>query len=148
MMQLVTILCPLDFSAASAPLLAYATALASCTGAELRLLHVLEPQLVLSGETAALPEPEAQQLLLQYQAQAAQAGAQRVATLVRHGEAAREIVREAAEHHADLIVIGSHGQTGLTRFLMGNTAEHVVRCAPCAAILVKPQSDSAFRQSA
>jgi universal stress protein A len=67
---------------------------------------------------------------------------------LRQGEAAREIVREAQEAAADLVVIGSHGQTGLTRFLMGNTAEQVVRTAPCATLLVKPQSDARFRQSA
>ncbi|RTQ53696.1 universal stress protein [Hymenobacter gummosus] len=144
-MHLSKILCPLDFSAASGPLLAYATALAGATGAELCLLHVQEPQPALS-EAADVPEAAVE--LARYQLTAQQAGAARISTRLRRGEASCEIVREAQEQGADLIVIGSHGQTGLTRFLMGNTAEHVVRTAPCATLLVKPQADKAYRQSA
>ena len=143
-MHLSKILCPLDFSAASAPLLAYAAALAGATGAELCLLHVQEPQPALSDAEV----PEAAVELARYQLLAEQAGVARVTTRLRRGEASCEIVREARQAATDLIVIGSHGQTGLTRFLMGNTAEHVVRTAPCATLLVKPQGDKAYRQSA
>ncbi|GAB3827633.1 universal stress protein [Hymenobacter jeollabukensis] len=143
-MHLSKILCPLDFSAASGPLLAYATALAGATGAELCLLHVQEPQPALSDADV----PEAAMELARYQVLAEQAGAARVTTRLRRGEASVEIVGEARDAATDLIVIGSHGQTGLTRFLMGNTAEHVVRIAPCATLLVKPQADAAYRQSA
>ncbi|WP_160328215.1 universal stress protein [Solirubrum puertoriconensis] len=141
------VLCPLDFSAATLPLLAYAAALARATGAELCLLHVQEPQPVLSGadEQAGL---DVTAELAQAAQVARQAGAARVSTHLRHGDAAREIVRAAEESGADLMVIGSHGQTGLTRFLMGNTAEYVVRTAPCATLLVKPQGTDAYRRSA
>jgi nucleotide-binding universal stress UspA family protein len=143
-MHLSKILCPLDFSVASGPLLAYATALAGATGAELCLLHVQEPQPALSEAEVS----EAAVELARYQLLAEQAGAARVTTRLRSGEACCEIVREAQEAATDLIVIGSHGQTGLTRFLMGNTAEHVVRTAPCATLLVKPQADAKYQQSA
>ncbi|OON70754.1 universal stress protein [Hymenobacter sp. CRA2] len=143
-MHLSKILCPLDFSAASGPLVAYAAALAGATGAELCLLHVQEPQPVLSD--ADLPEAALE--LARYQLITEQAGAPRVTTRLRQGEASCEITREARDGGFDLIVIGSHGQTGLTRFLMGNTAEHVVRTALCATLLVKPQGDAAYRQSA
>jgi nucleotide-binding universal stress UspA family protein len=145
-MTLSTILCPLDFSTASAPLVAYAAALAAATGAELRLVHVLEQQPVLTKPEAST-ETNATEQLAALQVTAEQAGA-RVKTLILEGDAAVEIVAEARRHPADLIVIGAHGQTGLTRFLMGNTAEVVVRTAPCATLLVKAGPADVYRQSA
>ena len=127
-MTLTTILCPLDFSAASVALVAYAAALAVGTGAELHLLYVQEP---------ATPAAGAEAELRAHRAAAQAAGASRVSTYTLHGEAALQIVAEARRQHADLIVIGAHGQTGLSRFLMGNTAEVVVRTAPCPTLLVR-----------
>jgi nucleotide-binding universal stress UspA family protein len=128
-MTLTTILCPLDFSAASTALVAYAAALAVGTGAELRLLYVQEP----ATPVAACADAE----LRQHRAAAEAAGASRVVTNTLEGEAAPQIVAEARRQHADLIVIGAHGQTGLSRFLMGNTAEVVVRTAHCPTMLVR-----------
>ena len=130
-----TILCPVDFSAASSGLVACAAALAVSTGAELRLLHVCEPP-----QDAADPPVDARpcaERLNGLRAEAERAGATAVHTRMVRGEAAPEIVAEARRQHADLIVIGAHGQTGLTRFLMGNTAETVLRTAPCATLLFK-----------
>lgn len=134
------ILCPLDFSAATPGLVAYAAALAAATGAELRLLHVREPwagnfPTPLPGANAAVT-PDAEQLA-RCQVAAEQAGAGRVSVGTLRGEAAPEIVAEANRRHADLIIIGAHGQTGLTRFLMGNTAEVVLRTASCPTLLVR-----------
>ena len=133
-----TILCPLDFSAASASLVAYAAALAVAYGAELRLLHVCEPQEDPSGQrpdaTVFAPCTARMQAL---RTAAEAAGATRVHTGMVRGEAAPAIVAEAARQQADLIVIGAHGQTGLTRFLMGTTAEIVLRTARCATLLVR-----------
>ena len=134
-MQLTTILCPLDFSAASAALVGYAAALAVGTGAELRLLYVQEP---------AVPEVRIAAELSVHRAAAEAAGARRVSTDLLQGEAAPQIVAEARRRHADLIVIGAHGQTGLSRFLMGNTAEVVVRTAPCPTLLVRAQPHPAL----
>jgi nucleotide-binding universal stress UspA family protein len=128
-MTLTTILCPLDFSAASVALVAYAAALAVGTGAELRLLYVQEP----AAPVAAGAEAE----LRAHRAAAEAAGARHVSTYTLQGEAAPQIVAEAQRQHADLIVIGAHGQTGLSRFLMGNTAEVVVRTAHCPTLLVR-----------
>ena len=61
-----------------------------------------------------------------------------VEEVVVHGEAASEIVRVAREREVDLIVIASHGRTGLGRILFGSTAEAVVRHAPCPVLVVKP----------
>ena len=61
--------------------------------------------------------------------------------LIVHGEAASEIVRVAKERKVDLIVIASHGRTGLGRILFGSTAEAVVRHASCPVLVVKPPQD-------
>ena len=61
------------------------------------------------------------------------------ATNMRRGHAAEQILDEAAEWQADLIVIGQIGQRGLTRFIMGSTATRVVHYAPCSVLLVKGQ---------
>lgn len=130
-----TILCPIDFSAATEALVVCAAALAAGTGAELRLLHVLEPH------PAAPPQPSSDVVLAQRLAHfraVGQAAGARVTTAVAQGLAAAEILAEARRYPADTIVIGAHGQTGLTRFLMGSTAETVVRTAHCATLLVKP----------
>ena len=58
--------------------------------------------------------------------------------VIVHGEAAAEIVRVAKEKDADLIVLSSHGRTGLGRILFGSTAEAVVRHASCPVLVVKP----------
>lgn len=142
-----TILCPLDFSAASASLVRYAAALAAATGAELRLLHVLEAQPHLPAAAVENHDVEIAQQLAHFHATAAAQGIA-VSTAIVQGEAAAEIVAEAQRHPADVIVIGAHGRTGLTRFLMGSTAEAVVRSATCATLLVKPCAADEYRQSA
>jgi nucleotide-binding universal stress UspA family protein len=60
-------------------------------------------------------------------------------TKLRRGHAAEQILDEAAEWQADLIVIGQLGQRGLTRFIMGGTATRIVQYARCAVLLVKGQ---------
>ena len=64
-----------------------------------------------------------------------------VEEVVAHGDAASEIVRVARERNVDLIVISSHGRTGLGRILFGSTAESVVRHAPCPVLVVKPPEE-------
>ncbi|MEW6163135.1 MAG: universal stress protein [Nitrospirota bacterium] len=59
-------------------------------------------------------------------------------TFVREGEAYRVITNLAREHKADVIVIGSHGRTGLKRLLMGSVTEKVIGYAPCPVLVVKP----------
>jgi len=61
-----------------------------------------------------------------------------VEEVIVHGEAAAEIVRVARERDVDLIVISSHGRTGLGRILFGSTAEAVVRHASCPVLVLKP----------
>jgi nucleotide-binding universal stress UspA family protein len=145
-----TILCPLDFSAASASLVTYAAALAVAMGAELRLLHVCEPQEDPTGQRpdASVFAP-CKDRMQRLRAAAEEAGVAHVHTGMVRGEAAPEIVAEADRQRADLIVIGAHGQTGLTRFLMGTTAEIVLRTAQCATLLVRAplHSETAVNQA-
>ena len=61
-----------------------------------------------------------------------------VDTAVREGDPRTEIVREALEWHADLILVGSHGRTGVRRWLLGSVAESVVRHAPCSVEVARP----------
>ncbi|WP_426490027.1 universal stress protein [Hymenobacter sp. 102] len=137
-----TILCPIDFSAATEAVVMYSAALAAGTGAKLRLLHVLAAEPGTPVDDVALARHMARHR------EAALATGAQVTTALIPGDAAREIVAEARRHPADIIVIGAHGQTGLTRFLMGSTAETVVRTAPCVTLLVKPGCQQAYRQSA
>jgi len=65
----------------------------------------------------------------------------KVEQLIVHGEAASEIVRVAKDRKVDLIVISSHGRTGLGRILFGSTAEAVVRHASCPVLVVKPSQE-------
>jgi universal stress protein A len=58
--------------------------------------------------------------------------------ILRHGNPYEEIVNAAREIGVDLIVIGSHGYTGLGRLLLGSTADRVLQYAPCPVLVVKP----------
>ncbi len=101
-------------------------------GARLHLLHVLE--------TA---EGDAAQRL----AQLSEGLGASVPVLVRApaGDPANEIARYASEHGVDLIVVGTHGRTGMSRALLGSVAERVIRTAPCPVLAV-PLGASQSRQ--
>jgi nucleotide-binding universal stress UspA family protein len=60
--------------------------------------------------------------------------------LIRHGDARAEIVEEATHWRADVVLLGSHGRTGVTRWLVGSVAEHVARHAPCTVEIVRTRS--------
>lgn len=61
--------------------------------------------------------------------------------VARHGSPEQVISEVAKEFGADLIVMGTHGRTGLRRMLMGSVAEHVVRDAPCPVLTVRPREE-------
>jgi len=60
---------------------------------------------------------------------------------VKVGAPWQEIVRLAADEHADMIVMGTQGRSGLDRLLLGSVAERVVRHAPCPVLTVRPHPD-------
>jgi nucleotide-binding universal stress UspA family protein len=140
------ILCATDFSETAEAAWDMARDLARVHGAELMLLHVFAdlPQY----SYAEVPAPTVQQVWESQRRWVDEAVAERVAVATRAGLRARPIVKTgaaaaviaetAAEERADLVVIGTHGRTGLNRLLVGSVAERVVRLAPCPVVTVKP----------
>lgn len=123
------ILCPLDFSVDTASVVGFAASLARTTHTELRLLHVCDPALKASAQ-------EAMHLLDDWQRRVLRTAHCCVSTAVRIGEAAPEIVADASSYSVSLIVMGAHGCTHRSRFLVGSTAEQVLRAAPCLTMVV------------
>lgn len=148
MLHLNAILHPTDFSEHSGYAFRLACSLARDHGAQLIVLHVvttLGAELVPAGEAAAELQPEGYRHKLQEDLRRIQSPDPAVSVDHRlaEGDPAAEIVRVASETHCDMVVLGTHGRTGLQRLLMGSVAEQVVRKAPCPVLTVKaPQSFS------
>ncbi len=144
MTQFRRIVCPTDFSPTADVAVRYAASLARAYGAELVLLHVL-PQLhyPLRGLGMATAFPHLQEELHtraneRLQAAVVAAGdAGTVRTELRDGDAYEGILGAAHDLGADLIVMGTHGHTGLKHALLGSTAERVVRLAECPVLTVR-----------
>jgi nucleotide-binding universal stress UspA family protein len=143
MIKLERILVPTDFSDCAKQAVTYASELAKRFGAELYLLHVVQPPVaypyaVPLFDEAAHPEASAAKEL---EALEVADGEQiyRVERSIRTGTPFVEIVRHAKESEVDLIVIGTHGLTGLTHMLLGSVAEKVVRKASCPVLTVRPE---------
>jgi nucleotide-binding universal stress UspA family protein len=139
MLPLRVILHPTDFSERSRAALQLACALARDHGARLLLLHVAELPAAAYGEAVLVLDRVAYadelQGKLEQVAVAAPPG--RVERRVVVGDAVTEIVGVARETPCDLIVMGTHGRTGLRRALLGSVAEQVMRRAPCPVLTVK-----------
>ena len=136
-----TILHPNDFSSSASEALRIACSLAREYGAKLILLHVAQrPVASVAGMPLPPPPPPIVDWSgLKKELDAVAAGIKDVPVETRlvEGEPADAIVELAREADASLIVIGSHGRTGLSRLLMGSVAEHVVRKAACPVLTVK-----------
>ena len=141
------ILVPTDFSEPSDAALDYARRLARRFGASLHLLHVIEPFAaagMVSNEMYNGTTPGQYELLVkEAQAKFAQRAFPpgrepgKTTTEVMTGRSAQTIVDYASDHGFDLIVMGTHGRTGLAHLLMGSVAEHVVRTASCPVMTVR-----------
>jgi nucleotide-binding universal stress UspA family protein len=147
-LQLRRILLPTDFSGCANYALPYAAAIARAANATVVCVNVVEPivpAVGYSGMAEAMPiaemseqmEDSAERELPDVMACDDLRGI-KVEEVIGHGDAAAEIVRIAAEQNVDLIVISSHGRTGLGRIFFGSTAEAVVRHAGCPVLVVKP----------
>lgn len=145
MLRISRILVPVDFSEHAREALAYAHALAVPHGARLDLLHVIEdsafPAFYDLGAQALyghVPDlaARAQEALGQLADETAGGGPD-ARCHVRRGRAPAEVITFAEAETADLIVIASHGLTGLKRLVMGSVAERIVREAPCPVFVVK-----------
>ena len=141
------ILVPTDFSEPAAEAKAYATALADRLGAELHVLHVVVPPVIPFPDSASswtMPATglrseveEAKKLLREEIATSSEE--QRVVSQVVTGFAVDEIVNYAEKQDIDLIVVGTHGLTGLSHLLIGSVAEKLVRTSTCPVLTVHPK---------
>ncbi len=138
-----TILIPVDFEGASRRAIEAAKWLAGSLEADLVLLHAHDrpafdhpeiPAEMVTQIKAAVEEVAKKSLA----DLAAEVGAQR--TIFRHGDAASVILEVAAELKPSMVVMGTHGRSGINRFLLGSVAAHVVRA--CKAPVVTVRADA------
>ena len=140
-MEIERILVPLDFSEASRAGLDAAAELAQRFGAEMLLLFVVEP-LYYAGDLGLLLEEQhrfAHEEFRRLQPQLNRRGL-RYRVSVQDGAPYQVITEEAARAKADLIVMATHGRTGLSHVLLGSVAERVVRTARCPVLTVRPRA--------
>lgn len=140
MLPLGTILHPTDFSEHSEFAFRVAAALARDYNARLILLHVLPPPMVIyaGGPVPAETWPSVDEARESLRNMEGRTHHVRVESLVMEGDPVDMILRAAEETHSDVIVMGTHGRSALTRLLMGSVAELVIRKAPCPVLTAKP----------
>ncbi len=142
------ILVPIDFSEHSKNALRYAVSMAEQYGASLHLIYVIEPmiypadlgfgQVVMPGveeELRMKSEKELQALLER------ETGSIHGEAVVRLGRPHQEILMEAEEKNIDLIVLATHGHSGVEQILFGSTAMRVVRLAKCPVLIMRPKAE-------
>lgn len=164
MKKFLRILTATDFSNNSQDALEYAVTLAKTFGSDLYLLHVFQEPITLpSAEDPSVRKrmaivenrakgkaaPELGEWLLDIQNEARahlgslveeiRAQTPRVQSVFKTGTPYIEIVRAAEEVQADLIVLGTHGRTGIAHVMIGSVAERVVRNSSCPVLTVKPR---------
>lgn len=140
-MKLSTILVPLDGSVVAEAALTPAVDLARTWGARLVLLRAAE------AHTGPLTDPieaqvhvmrEAEEYLAAAQARVKAAGVAEVELSAWYGPPAEAIVEAARHRHADLIVMSSHGRSGVARLVLGSVAESVLRATAVPILLIRP----------
>jgi universal stress protein A len=148
MFKLQRILVPVDFSDTSRAALDYATDLARAFDASMDIVHVWEAPVYVTqatplesgiSQTSLLDaaQTQAKDGLNAFVLAAKQPGAPIRSLQIEMGSPAPTICQVAKDGRHDLIVIGTHGRTGITRVLIGSVAEHVVRLAPCPVLSVR-----------
>lgn len=139
------IVVPTDFSGCSEEAWALARRIAGAVGSEIVLVHVfVEPP---SYGEASFPVDSVWQVIesarkwveqeLEKWADAAREKGISVRTLVRTGSPYQEIVDLATDERADLVAMGTHGRSGVSRLLLGSVADRVIRLAPCPVLTVR-----------
>ena len=140
------ICCPIDFSDASRAAMEVAADLARRSGADLVLRHAypIPGYTFPDGSVVASPKmmqdlaDQAERHLQEWRGDAAKIAGSPVTTQKAIGEPAAEIVAFARSAGVDLVVVGTHGRTGIEHALMGSVAERVVRRAHCPVLTVRP----------
>lgn len=141
------ILFPTDFSPSAQQAQDYASDLAQKFSAELHVLHVVTDLLPIPGSKGSWVLPDdlmprlvrEAELELAVRMEAALPGGLTVVRSVQAGKPVQAIIDYANGHEIDLIVIGTHGHTGLSHLLLGSIAEKVVRLATCPVLTVHPK---------
>lgn len=149
------ILVPVDFSPPSDRAIRYATTLANKFGARVSLLHVVDDPFVTGAWQAEAFIANIPELLTELMMSARTHLGELKRDLAAHGfivdtavitgPPARAIVEHASAGHFDLIVMGTHGRTGLSHALLGSVAERVVQKAPCPVLTVREASPAAAK---
>jgi nucleotide-binding universal stress UspA family protein len=146
------ILVPVDFSEHAAEALSQAREIAGRFNAELHVVTVVEPWPPAASMTAEL-YPLYRDYVLQAHARATAqlndlvatiAGSTPVQHATRAGHVQQEIVKYIEENGIDLVVLGTHGRTGLSHWFMGSVAEKVARFAPCAVLIARPKGTVSY----
>jgi len=146
------LLCPIDFSPGSQQALDLAARLAKASDAELIIAHAWHvvplayTEYPIAADTLQAMSDDAVRLLGDARERALKLGAKRVGTAFSRGLPWQQIVETAADRSCDLVVIGSHGRTGISRFVLGSVAETVVRHAPCS-VLVARNDQASFQHA-
>jgi nucleotide-binding universal stress UspA family protein len=139
------VLVPIDFSDYSKSALRYAVNFAKSFNAEIILVYVVEPVIYppdFSMGQIAMPSintewDERAKEELQKLAKSEIIGVNNVKTIIKTGKPFVEIIETAKEENADLIIIATHGHSGVEHILFGSTAEKVVRKAPCPVLTLR-----------
>jgi nucleotide-binding universal stress UspA family protein len=146
-----SLLCPVDFSESSRSALCYAAAIADHFGARLIVFSVDDPLLVeaamSTGQVPSVTDATLHELktFCSETVPHFDAGPKKVEFRAAVGKPSTEILREAAAQHADLIVVSSHGRSGIRKMFFGSTTERVLRETPVPVLITpdaKPQSTS------
>lgn len=149
MVQIKKILVPTDFSVNSKPAIHYACYLAKPFNATIEVVHILETPYQIKSETILIGTGDKNQTILEYVQEQAQLemdhfiGTLRqdlpidIHTRIETGSSYEQILRIAEEEKIDLIVMGTHGRSGISHALLGSVAEKIVRKAPCAVLTIK-----------
>jgi nucleotide-binding universal stress UspA family protein len=141
MLSIRTILHPTDFSEPSEQAFRLAGSLTRDHGARLLLLHVVSPASLAEEMSFQAPseDPHAsvREAFRRLRASDPRIGELEVQEFIEVGDPLTKILDLAEVSGCDLIVMGTHGRTGLGHLLMGSLAEHVVRKAPCPVLTVK-----------
>jgi nucleotide-binding universal stress UspA family protein len=151
MRTIARVLCPIDFSEFARHALDQAVALARWQGATTTVLHVVPPRvsslpfpLAPPYRAIAYTPEDLERSTVETAAFVEQACAgTRVETMVVDGTVADEIVRVARSLPADVLVMGTHGRTGLERLMLGSVTERVLRTAPCPVLAVPRRASGA-----
>jgi universal stress protein A len=148
------IVVPVDFSAPSEAAAHYAAALADRLGASLHLIHALEPSALARSPLESYETLSAESLDDVYWAARTRlsalsvrlALAGQISKEVRPGFPSEVITAAATDLGADLVVMSTHGRTGLSYLLMGSVAERVIRSTACPVLVVRDRGEVAARR--